>query len=151
MAFTKASSYFSRFATGTSRVVAKPGVFLLAASIVFAWAITGPIFDFSDTWQLVINTGTTIVTFLMVFLIQNTQYRDTQALQLKMDEIIRSTSGAQNMLLDLESMDAAKLDELRKLYEDLAEKARQSSERKTQTGVVEIKVNTGKDSPPGQK
>lgn len=82
----------------------------------------------------------------MVFLIQNTQYRDTQALQLKMDEIIRSTSGAQNMLLDLESMDAAKLDELRKLYEDLAEKARKSSEGKTQTGVVEIKVNTGEDS-----
>lgn len=146
MAFT---TYFSRFATGTSRVVATPAAFIGAASIVSAWAVTGPIFDFSNTWQLVINTGTTIVTFLMVFLIQNTQYRDTQALQLKMDEIIRTTSGAQNVLLDLESMDAAKLEELRKTYEELAEKARRSSERKMQTGIVEIQVKTpdGSSSP----
>jgi low affinity Fe/Cu permease len=146
MAFT---TYFNRFAAVTSRVAAMPAAFILAASIVLAWALTGPVFDFSNTWQLVVNTGTTIVTFLMVFLIQNTQYRDTQALQLKMDEIIRTTSGAQNMLLDLESMDAAKLEKLRKVYEELAEKARKSSERKTRTGVVEIQVKTP-DGPPSQ-
>ena len=138
MAWKEAGSYFNQFATWTSRVVAEPAAFLIAAAVVCMWAITGPMFSFSDTWQLIINTGTTIVTFLMVFLIQNTQYRDTQALQLKMDEIIRATNGAQNVLLDLENTDGGQLDELRKLYEGLAEKARKSSERKARTGIVEI-------------
>jgi low affinity Fe/Cu permease len=88
------------------------------------WGVTGPLFGFSDTWQLVINTGTTIVTFLMVFLIQNTQNRDSAAVQLKLDELIRATSGAHNALLDLEELTEADLARLRERYEDLARRAR---------------------------
>lgn len=98
--------------------------FLLALSVIVAWIVTGPLFGFSDTWQLVINTGTTIVTFLMVFLIQNTQNRDTAAIQLKLDELIRATNGAHNALLDLEELDEASLAEFRRKYELLATDAR---------------------------
>jgi len=91
---------------------------------VIVWAATGPIFGYSDTWQLVINTATTVVTFLMVFLIQNTQTRDTEALQLKLDELIRANKGARNFLLDLEDMDDERLEQLRKIYERLAKKAK---------------------------
>ena len=98
--------------------------FLLALSVIAAWIVTGPLFGFSDTWQLVINTGTTIVTFLMVFLIQNTQNRDTAAIQLKLDELIRATRGAHNALLDLEELDEASLEEFRRRFEDLAAAAR---------------------------
>ena len=88
------------------------------------WAVTGPLFGFSDTWQLVINTGTTIVTFLMVFLIQNTQNRDTEAIQLKLDELIRATQGAHNALLDLEELEDDTLDAFRAKYQALAKAAR---------------------------
>jgi low affinity Fe/Cu permease len=98
--------------------------FLLALSVILGWIVTGPLFGFSDTWQLVINTGTTIVTFLMVFLIQNTQNRDTAAIQLKLDELIRATQGAHNALLDLEELDEASLDEFRRKFELLAADAR---------------------------
>jgi low affinity Fe/Cu permease len=91
------------------------------------WAISGPVFEFSDTWQLVINTGTTIVTFLMVFLIQNTQNRDTQAIQIKLDELIRATNGAHNAVLDLEELDEIYLDALRRRYEELAAIARKNA------------------------
>lgn len=100
------------------------GTFLLAVSVILVWIVTGPIFGFSDTWQLVINTGTTIVTFLMVFLIQNTQNRDTAAIQLKLDELIRATQGAHNALLDLEELDEARLAEFRRKYQTLATEAR---------------------------
>ena len=93
------------------------------------WALTGPIFDFSDTWQLVINTGTTIITFLVVFLIQNTQNRDTEAMQIKLDELIRAVESAQNTLLDLEELDEEDLDQIRAEYEDLAKKAREELRR----------------------
>jgi low affinity Fe/Cu permease len=93
-------------------------------AIILVWAITGPLFHFSDTWQLVINTGTTIVTFLMVFLIQNTQNRDTEAMQVKLDELIRVIDGAQNVLLDLEELEEAELDQIRARYAKLAERAR---------------------------
>jgi len=102
----------------------RPATFLLALGVIVVWLVTGPIFGFSDTWQLVINTGTTIVTFLMVFLIQNTQNRDTVAIQLKLDELIRATKGAHNALLDLEELDEALLEAFRLRYEALARAAR---------------------------
>lgn len=98
--------------------------FMIALAIIALWALTGPIFHFSDTWQLVINTSTTIVTFLMVFLIQNTQNRDTEALQIKLDELIRAIEGAHNALLDLEELDEEELEEIRSDYLKLAEAAR---------------------------
>jgi low affinity Fe/Cu permease len=91
---------------------------------VLLWALSGPLFGFSDTWQLVINTSTTIITFLMVFLIQNTQNRDTEAIQIKLDELIRATQGAHNAILDLEQMDEAQLERYLKHYEELAATAR---------------------------
>jgi low affinity Fe/Cu permease len=102
----------------------RPGTFLLALGVIAVWIVTGPIFGFSDTWQLVINTGTTIITFLMVFLIQNTQNRDTAAIQLKLDELIRVTQGAHNALLDLEELDEGMLDHFRARYSALACDAR---------------------------
>src|ERR1700748_85389 len=94
--------WFARLAVATSRISGRPATFLLAVAVVVVWAITGPLFDFSDTWQLVINTGTTIVTFLMVFLIQATQNRDTLALQLKLDELILATKNARNHIAGIE-------------------------------------------------
>ncbi|MGH8546308.1 MAG: low affinity iron permease family protein [Gammaproteobacteria bacterium] len=121
---TKPKSWFSRFAKATARYTGKPLTFMIAALIIVVWAISGPIFGFSDTWQLVINTGTTIVTFLMVFLIQNTQNRDSEAMQVKLDELIRATRGAQNALLDLEELEEEELDVVRDEYEKIAERAR---------------------------
>ncbi len=103
----------------------RPTTFLLALGVILFWILTGPVFGFSDTWQLVINTGTTIITFLMVFLIQNTQNRDTAAIQLKLDELIRATKGAHNALLDLEELDETLLEEFRTRYEKLARAARE--------------------------
>ena len=118
------ASRFSRFAKRTARESGHPAAFGLAVLVIVAWIVTGPIFDYSDTWQLVINTGTTIVTFLMVFLIQNTQNRDSEAMQLKLDEIIRSLEGAHNALLDIEELEEAELDRMRKRYIELARRAR---------------------------
>jgi low affinity Fe/Cu permease len=118
------TSPFSRFANWTARASGHPTAFALAAGVIVAWLVTGPVFAFSDTWQLVINTGTTIVTFLMVFLIQNTQNRDGAAVQLKLDEIIRALQGAHNALLDLEELPEPDLAKFRSRYEDLARKVR---------------------------
>jgi low affinity Fe/Cu permease len=107
-----------------SRWCGRPSTFLLALGVILAWIVTGPIFGYSDTWQLVINTSTTIVTFLMVFLIQNTQNRDTAAIQLKLDELIRATNGAHNALMDLEELDEKMLETFRAKYEKLAREAR---------------------------
>ena len=117
-------SWFTRAAKWASRTAGRPITFTIAVAIILIWAMTGPIFKFSDTWQLVINTGTTIITFLMVFLIQNTQNRDTEALQIKLDELIRAVKGAHNALLDLEELDDNELDTIRKDYLELAKKAR---------------------------
>ena len=106
----------------TARMTGKPLTFMVAVSIGVLWAVTGPIFKFSDTWQLVINTGTTIITFLMVFLIQNTQNRDSEAMQVKLDELIRATQGAQNALLDLEELEEEELDRIKAGYKKFAEK-----------------------------
>jgi len=122
----RSRSRFTRFAHTTARITGNAATFATAASIIIVWAVTGPIFHFSDTWQLFINTGTTVVTFLMVFLIQNTQNRDSQAVQIKLDEIIRALTDANNALLDLEDLEQNDLDLIRRDYEHLAEDARRS-------------------------
>src|SRR5712692_10260940 len=106
------SHWFSRVAAGIANFTGRPWAFLTAIVVILVWAITGPIFGFSDTWQLVINTGTTVVTFLMVFLIQNTQNRDSEAMQVKLDELIRAIDGAHNALLNLEELDEKELDRI---------------------------------------
>ena len=121
---TKSSSWFTIFAKATSRATGRPSAFVVAAGVIIVWIVTGPLFHFSDTWQLVINTGTTIVTFLMVFLIQNTQNRDSEALQVKLDELIRAIDGAHNALLDLEELEEDELDRIRMNYSKLAKQAR---------------------------
>jgi low affinity Fe/Cu permease len=123
---TKSTSRFTRFAKWTARATGHPSAFVLAFSVIVVWVITGPIFNFSDTWQLVINTGTTIVTFLMVFLIQNTQNRDSEAIHIKLDELIRVMEDAHNGLLNLEELDEKELDLIRVDYVKLAEEARKA-------------------------
>ena len=126
---TKSRSWFTRFTKATARATGRPASFVIAISVILIWAISGPMFAFSDTWQLVINTGTTIITFLMVFLIQSTQNRDGEAVQVKLDEIIRAIGNAHNELLDLEELDEADLDKARERYRDMARKAREKKER----------------------
>jgi len=123
---TKSRSHFTRFAKWTAHATGRPLTFFLALAIIAVWAFTGPLFGFSDTWQLVINTGTTIVTFLMVFLIQNTQNRDAEATQVKLDEIMRAIGEAQNELLDLEELEEEDLDRIRETYVTLAREARRN-------------------------
>ena len=123
-------SLFSRFAKQTATLSGKPLTFAAAVSVLVVWAVTGPVFGFSDTWQLVINTGTTIITFLMVFLIQSTQNRDTEAIQIKLDELIRAVKGTREEVMDLEELDERELDEIRSEYLVLAEQARLALEAK---------------------
>ena len=122
-------SWFTRFAKWTSRMAGRPRAFALAVAVIVLWALTGPIFHYSDTWQLVINTGTTVVTFLMVFLIQNSQNRDAEATQVKLDELIRAIEGAHNALLDLEELEDKELDRIRSSYQSLAESAREALDK----------------------
>ena len=132
----KRLSWFTRAAKAASHAAGRPITFIIAVTIIILWAATGPVFKFSDTWQLVINTSTTIITFLMVFLIQNTQNRDTEALQIKLDELIRAIENAHNALLDLEELDDEELDVIRKDYLELAKTARaklKSSRARTST------------------
>jgi low affinity Fe/Cu permease len=138
-----ARSRFSRFASATARLTGRPIAFACAVMVILVWAVTGPIFGFSNTWQLVINTGTTIVTFLIVFLIQNTQNRDSQAIQVKLDELIRAIEGAHNGLLDLEELEDDDLVKIRAQYERLAERARVALRRGVNdTGVPEVSAPT---------
>lgn len=131
-------TWYSGFAKSASHFCGRPKTFALAGAVIAVWLVTGPIFGFSDTWQLVINTGTTIITFLMVFLIQNTQNRDTQAIQIKLDELIRATRGAHNALLDLEELEEEDLDAFRRKYEVLAAAAREQLDLGTaDTGTPE--------------
>ncbi|HET6796046.1 MAG TPA: low affinity iron permease family protein [Gemmatimonadales bacterium] len=123
---------FTRFAKWTSRTSGHPGTFGLAVGVILVWAITGPFFHFSDTWQLIINTGTTVVTFLMVFLIQNTQNRDATAMQIKLDELIRAMKGAHNELVNLEELSDEELEKVKARFTHLAEQARDKLQQRPQ-------------------
>ncbi len=116
--------WFTCFAQGTASAAGSPPAFMIAIAVVVVWALTGPIFHYSDVWQLVINTGTTIVTFLMVFLVQNAQNRDGKIIQLKLDELIRAVEGAEDAYVNMEEMSEAELEDLHKRYMRLAEKAK---------------------------
>ena len=129
------TSFFTRFSKWIARGAGQPVTFALAVLMLLVWAATGPVFHFSDTWQLVINTGTTIITFLMVFLIQSTQNRESAALNLKVDELIRSTKGAKNALLDLEEMEEHELDAIRDNYLKMAEHAHKAMQRRRAGGA----------------
>jgi low affinity Fe/Cu permease len=136
---------FNHFAKWTARAAGHPSTFGLAVAIILIWVVTGPIFAFSDTWQLFINTGTTIVTFLMVFLIQNTQNRDGAAMQIKLDELIRALKGAHNELADLEDMNEEELERMKAHYTRLAERGR--AKLRTRPDAVKDEVDqaeTGK-------
>ena len=120
----RATSRFGRLARLTAHAMGQPAAFGTALAIIILWALSGPIFGFSDTWQLIINTGTTIITFLMVFIIQNTQNRDAEAMHIKLDELIRAMDQAQNALLNLEELEEEDLERIRADYLRLAEHAR---------------------------
>jgi low affinity Fe/Cu permease len=135
----KKHSWFTRSAKWAARAAGRPATFMVAFGMIILWLLSGPFFNFSDTWQLVINTSTTIITFLMVFLIQNTQNRDTEALQIKLDELIRSMNNAHTVLLDLEELEDEELERIRRNYLELAKKARKDLRRgKDDRGVPEI-------------
>jgi low affinity Fe/Cu permease len=143
---TYRGSPFDRLSRHTSRWAGHPLTFALAALLIVGWLVVGPVFGFSDTWQLVINTATTIVTFLMVFLIQNTQNRDGVAVQLKLDELIRAVEGAHNVLLDLEELTEPELDRFKERYVEIAGEARVDLRR----GVADTGVpRLGLDEPAG--
>ncbi len=136
---TYRTSRFSHIARVTAQMAGHPLAFLLAVALVVGWAALGPVVGFSDTWQLTINTGTTIATFLMVFLLQNTQNRDSAAMQLKLDELLRALSGAHLALLDLEELDQRELEAMRANYERLARDAREAMRAGTpDTGSPEL-------------
>jgi low affinity Fe/Cu permease len=137
-------SWFVRFAQFVSHVTGGPLAFMVAAAAIVLWGLSGPLFDFSDTWQLVVNTTTTIVTFLMVFVIQNTQNRDTVAMQIKLDELIRVTRRARNTLLDLEELDEGELEKVREDYERLARKEKSVEKRLKPTKTVPGKATARK-------
>jgi low affinity Fe/Cu permease len=135
---------FARFARWVERQVGRSATFVLAIAVVVAWAASGPVFGWSDTWQLVINTGTTIVTFLMVFVIQNTQTRDTQAMQLKLDELIRVNETARNSLINLEEMSEIDVERMKAAFAALASierPVRRPTERAPQDSGYEVKLD----------
>ena len=139
MALVASQSLFARFSRAVARFAGRPSTFLVAVLLIVGWGLTGPLFNYSDTWQLAVNTTTTIITFLMVFLIQGSQNRDSEAIQIKLDELIRSTQGAHNSLLDLEELDERELDQICARYKDLAKRARAGMGKgDTDTGVGEV-------------
>ncbi len=136
---TRPRTSFTRLAKWTAHATGRPAAFGAAVAIVAVWLASGPAFGFSDTWQLIINTGTTIVTFLMVFLIQSTQNRDSEAIQVKLDELIRATQGAHTALLDLEELEERELDAIHAGYRRMAQKARVELRKgNPDTGVLDV-------------
>ncbi|HEY9342089.1 MAG TPA: low affinity iron permease family protein [Hanamia sp.] len=143
---SKLTLFFNRFSASVTRITGGVYAFIIAIVIVLVWAITGPLFNFSDTWQLVINTGTTIVTFLMVFVIQHSQNKDTIALQLKLDELI-AASRASNKLIDVEDLTDEELEKIKKFYADLSNVAKKEKENKRHSleeGEAKIEINIDK-------
>ncbi len=138
------AAWFTRFARWTSFHSGRPSAFLAAFLVIVIWALTGPLFGFSDTWQLVINTGTTIVTFLMVFLIQHTQNRDSAAIHVKLDELIRAKKGARNSLLDLDELSDEELEEIRASFAKLGAKAKRGSTEEISAAASEVVAVTRK-------
>jgi low affinity Fe/Cu permease len=136
---------FTRISKWTCHAAGRPATFAVAALVILVWAVTGPVFHYSDTWQLVINTGTTVVTFLMVFLIQNTQNRDGAAMQIKLDELIRALQGAHNELVNLENMSEEELEKMKAHYTRLAERARAKlGDRREYSDDEEDQAETGR-------
>jgi low affinity Fe/Cu permease len=143
----KSPSWFTRFAKATARQTGRPGTFVLALLVIVVWAVTGPIFRWSDTWQLIVNTGTTIITFLMVFLIQSTQNRDAVAVQVKLDELLRISAG-HNVLMALEDLEEEELERIRAVYTRLAADARRGVKSGlSDQGVPEIVELAGRTTP----
>jgi low affinity Fe/Cu permease len=137
--------FFDRFASRTTKLTGTPTTFIIALSIVIIWGITGPVFKFSDTWQLVINTGTTIITFLMVFIIQQTQNKDTMAIQLKLNELIAATKSASNRLIDIEDLTEEELEVIKRFYIQLTQLARKDiNVKKTHSIEEAISVHQSK-------
>lgn len=133
---------FSEFARWMAKELGLSITFVFAVALILIWLLTGPFFHFSDTWQLIINTATTIITFLMVFIIQNTQNRDTIAIQLKLDELLRAAKNTHNSLLKVEELPDEELEEMHKRYEDLASKIKMRMQQgQSDTGVLDIKKN----------
>ena len=137
MLVRKSPTAFTRFAKATSRLAGRPATFAAAVFVIALWGVTGPIFGFSDAWQLTVNTLTTIITFLMVFLIQSTQNRDSEAMQVKLDEIIRALGKGRNELLDLEELEEEELEAIRKTYLEMARRARDQRRRRRGAGAEE--------------
>jgi low affinity Fe/Cu permease len=136
----KLSLFFDKFSSAVTKVTGKPIAFMLAFFIIIIWAVTGPIFQFSDTWQLVINTGTTIITFLMVFVIQQSQNKDTMALQIKLNELIASSENASNRLIDVEDLTPEELEVLKKFYIQLAKLAAKETDIKATHSIEEAAI-----------
>ena len=141
---------FRKFAHRTSEAVGSSWAFMIAVAIIVVWATTGPMFHYSDTWQLVINTGTTIITFLMVFLIQNTQNRDAKAIHLKLDELIKATKGAHNSMIDLDKLSDAQLKELEEEYKRICETETETEESGDAEALNEIKTELNERESQGQ-
>ena len=137
---TKSRSWFTRFAKGTARASGRPAAFIMATAIIVIWGITGPLFGFSDTWQLVINTGTTVVTFLMVFLIQKTQNKDGIAIQIKLNELVAALSTASNRVLSVEDLSEEQLTKLNQYYTDLAEMTRKEKQKKASHSIEDTDI-----------
>ena len=131
------SQFFDRFSSKVTKVTGKPIAFIVACMIIIVWAVTGPIFQFSDTWQLVINTGTTIITFLMVFVIQQSQNKDTMAVQIKLNELIAATQGASNRLIDVEDLTPEELETLKNFYVKLSKLAKKEVDIKSTHSIEE--------------